>query len=121
MVGRAQPAIWMCGWSPTPGNAPRVLRALATFGAPLTDVTEADFARPGVVLQIGVPPRRIDVLTQLTALDFADAWTSREPGRFGDLAVDFVGREDFVANKRASGRPKDLLDLALLEEADPQS
>ena len=94
-----------------PENAERVMRALAAFGAPLTDVTSADFARPGVVLQIGVPPGRIDVLTDLTALQFADAWRSREPGRFGSLTVDFIGRDAFIRNKRAIGRARDLGDI----------
>lgn len=94
-----------------PENAARVMRALAAFGAPLTEVTAADFARPGVVLQIGVPPGRIDVLTELTGLEFAEAWGAREPGRFGDLTVDFLGRDDFIRNKRATGRLKDLGDI----------
>lgn len=95
----------------TPANAPRVIRALAAFGAPLTDVTEHDFARPGVVVQIGVPPGRIDILTELTGLTFAEAWPDREAGRFGELEVDFLGREAFVRNKRATGRLKDLGDI----------
>jgi len=94
-----------------PQNAERLMRALADFGAPLSDVTAADFARPGVVLQIGVPPGRIDVLTELTGLHFADAWPSREPGRFGSLTVDFLGRDDFIRNKQATGRAKDLGDI----------
>ena len=94
-----------------PENADRVMRALAGFGAPLSDVTSADFARPGVVLQIGVPPGRIDVLTELTGLEFGDAWRSRESGRFGSLTVDFLGRDDFIRNKRATGRAKDLGDI----------
>jgi len=60
----------------TPDNAPRVLRGLAAFGAPLQDVSESDFARPGAVFQIGVDPGRIDILTELTGLQFADAWTT---------------------------------------------
>lgn len=95
----------------TPANASRVIRALAAFGAPLQEVSEADFARPGIVFQIGVPPRRIDLLTELTGLTFAEAWASREAGRFGDLTVDFIGREAFIRNKRATGRAKDLGDI----------
>lgn len=94
-----------------PENAERVMRALAAFGAPLNEVTAADFARPGVVLQIGVPPGRIDVLTELTGLRFAEAWPSREQGRFGSIAVDFLGRDAFIRNKRATGRSKDLGDI----------
>lgn len=100
--------VWV---EPSPENAVRVLRALTAFGAPLTDVTRDDFARPGVVFQISLPPRRIDVLTELTGLEFTDAWASRESGRFGDLTVDFIGREAFIRNKRATGRLKDLGDI----------
>jgi hypothetical protein len=87
----------------TPENAPRIMGALAAFGAPLTEVTEQDFSRPGIVFQIGVPPGRIDVLTELTAITFAEAWPTREPGQFGDVAVDFLGRDAFIRNKRATG------------------
>jgi hypothetical protein len=99
----------------TPANAPCVLRALAAFGAPLQDVSADDFSRPGVAFQIGVPPGRIDILTELTGVTFADAWPNREAGRFGELTVDFLGRDAFVRNKRAIGRAKDLADLEGLE------
>lgn len=95
----------------TPANAARVIRALTAFGAPLHEVTEQDFARPGVVFQIGLPPGRIDIVTELTGLSFAEAWPDRDAGRFGDLAVDFIGREAFLHNKRATGRAKDLGDI----------
>jgi hypothetical protein len=87
------------------------MRALAAFGAPLKDVTEHDFAQPGVVFQIGVPPGRIDILTELTGITFAEAWPTRERGRFGEITVDFLGRDAFIRNKRATGRAKDLGDL----------
>ena len=99
----------------TPENATRVMRALAAFGAPLADLREADLARPGVTYQIGVPPGRIDILTELTALEFADAWPERARGPFGDVEVDFIGRAAFLRNKRAVGRPKDLADIQDLE------
>jgi hypothetical protein len=66
---------------PTPENSGRVMRALSIFGAPLQDISESDFARPGVVFQIGVPPARVDVLTDLTGINFAEAWPGREAGR----------------------------------------
>jgi hypothetical protein len=100
--------VWV---DPTAANAGRVIAALARFGAPLHDVAEGDFSHPGVVFQIGVPPGRIDVLTELTGVSFDEAWPGREAGRFGDLTVDFIGREAFVRNKRATGRTKDLADL----------
>jgi hypothetical protein len=95
----------------TPDNAPRIIRALSAFGAPMTDISERDFSSPGVVFQIGVPPGRIDILTELTGVTFNDAWPDREAGTFGGLTVDFLGREAFVRNKRATGRTRDLGDI----------
>lgn len=95
----------------TPQNASRVMTALGTFGAPLNEVAEDDFARPGVVFQMGVPPGRIDILTELTGIRFDEAWATRERGLFGDLAVDFIGRDAFIRNKRETGRAKDLGDV----------
>lgn len=104
--------VWV---DPTPENAGRVWSALRAFGAPLDDVSQRDFAAPGIVFQIGVPPGRIDILTQLTALSFDEAWPSRLRGPFGPIAVDFIGREAFIHNKRATGRDKDRVDAQSLE------
>jgi hypothetical protein len=95
----------------TPENASRVIRALTTFGAPLRDVSQADFSREGIVYQIGLPPGRIDLLTELTGVAFAEAWPERQRGRFGDIDVDFIGRAAFIKNKKATGRPRDLGDI----------
>jgi hypothetical protein len=96
---------------PSAENARRVMRALAAFGAPLAEITEADFTTPGVTYQIGVAPGRIDILTDLTGLSFAEAWPERVRKPFGALAVDFIGRDAFIRNKRATGRAKDLGDI----------
>lgn len=64
--------------------------------------------------QIGVPPGRIDVLTQLTGITFAEVWPERESGSFGELTVDYLGKAAFVRNKRATGRAKDLGDIEAL-------
>jgi len=98
----------------TPENAPRVMRALAEFGAPLTDVRETDFATPAIVFQMGLPPDRIDILTQLTGLTFAEAWPDRVESAFGPVPALFIGREAFIRNKRATGRSKDLGDVESL-------
>jgi len=99
----------------TPENARRVMRALAAFGAPAAQVTESDFARPGVTYQMGLPPVRIDILTELTGLTFDEAWTDRLRRPFGEVQVDYIGREAFIRNKRATGRTKDLADVEGLE------
>ena len=95
----------------TPENAARVMRALREFGAPLRGVSDADFSRPSCTYQIGIVPIRIDILTELTGLNFADAWTGRLHRPFGPIEVDYIGREAFIHNKKASGRPKDLVDI----------
>jgi hypothetical protein len=95
----------------TPENAPRVMEALSAFGAPLAEIREADFVRPGVVYQMGVPPGRIDILTELTGLTFEQAWPSRIRRPFGEIEVDFIDRTSFLRNKRATGRLKDLSDI----------
>jgi len=95
----------------TPENAPRVMAALAAFGAPLDQIEETDFAQPGVVYQVGVAPGRIDILTELTGLTFEEAWPGRVRHSFGEAQADFIGREAFLKNKRATGRAKDLGDI----------
>lgn len=98
----------------TPDNATRVLAALRAFGAPLSDLSHTDLCASDTVFQIGLPPCRIDILTGISGLTFDDAWARRIEVAIGDLCVPTIGRADFIANKKASGRPKDLLDLALL-------
>ncbi len=107
--------IWV---RPTADNAERVLQALQRFGAPLFDLTAADLTRADTVFQIGMPPARVDILSGISGVMFEDAWGRRTPVTIEDLAVNVLCRQDFIANKRAAGRTKDLLDLALLEEAD---
>ncbi|TMQ69707.1 MAG: hypothetical protein E6K81_14320 [Candidatus Eisenbacteria bacterium] len=101
----------------TPGNAARVMRALEAFGAPLQELSAADLVTPGIVYQIGVPPRRIDILTSLTGLTFDEAWRGHVTGPFGDLECPFIGRAELARNKRALGRPRDLADLEMLGES----
>ena len=103
---------------PTPENAARVLTALRAFGAPLQDLSAADLTSSETVFQIGVPPNRIDLLTSITGVSFDEAWPHRQGVPIGALTVPVLGREDLVRNKRALGRPRDLVDLASLEDAD---
>ena len=101
---------------PTTGNAGRVFRALAAFGAPLEvlNVREADFSVPDKVIQLGLPPYRIDIMTSISGVAFPEAWSGRMPGKLFEVSVAFLGRDEFIRNKRASGRPKDLADIKAL-------
>jgi hypothetical protein len=103
--------VWV---DPTPANAANIVKALEAFGAPMGQVTIDDFSRPGIVFQMGLPPVRIDVLTELSGLTFADAWPGRTQVEFGPLTVDVIGRNDFIKNKRATGRARDLSDIEAL-------
>lgn len=105
--------VWV---EPTRENADLVYKALQAFGAPLHDLTGDDLSTPGIVFQMGLPPRRIDILTQITGVEFDEAWANRTEARFGDLTVAVIGPRDLLRNKRASGRPKDLLDADTIVE-----
>jgi hypothetical protein len=107
--------VWV---EPTAANAQCIWQALAAFGAPLDAlrIGPDDFTRPDVVVQLGLPPRRVDVLTSASGLTFAAAWEDRVEATIDDLVVPFLGRASLIRNKRASGRPKDLRDLDALGE-----
>lgn len=102
----------------TPQNANRVLKALTAFGAPLQDLSEADLSQPGVVFQIGVAPIRIDLLTSIDGVEFADAWSARFETRFADQPVSVLSEAHLIRNKRAVGRTQDLADVEWLENPD---
>lgn len=100
---------------PTNTNAERVFRALVEFGAPLQGTKPSEFASQGLILQIGVPPGRIDVITSIDGLSFEEAWPDRSEGIFFGLTVPALGRSGLLRNKRAAGRPQDLADVDWLE------
>ncbi len=113
---------------PDPENAERVFRALSAVGAPLAGVEPADFAREGTIFQIGVPPNRIDLITAVDGVAFdeacaagrnrgSEAWATRVVTSYGDERAAIPSAEILLQNKRASGRPQDLVDVAALERA----
>jgi hypothetical protein len=89
---------------PTGDNAGRVPAALRAFGAPLHDLTEADLAAPRLVFQIGVAPLRIDIMTSIDGVSFAEAWPARLPTRFADQPAAVLSREH-LHQERARHRP----------------
>jgi hypothetical protein len=100
-------------------NAERTWQGLRRFGAPLAALgfSPHDFTRADQVIQIGLPPRRIDILTSISGVEFDQAWPNRVEQQVGPVTVPFIARADLVRNKRATGRPKDLADLAALGES----
>jgi len=101
---------------PQPANAGRIIQALHEFGFGSVGLTAADFELEGKVVQLGFPPVRIDIMTSITGVSWEQARSGRMKGSFGDVTVPYIGRDDFISNKRALGRKRDLADLEALGE-----
>jgi hypothetical protein len=106
--------VWV---DPDPKNAAKVLAALADFGiGSVKGLTADDFRNPEMVVMLGRPPLRIDLLTSISGCVFETAWRRRLRTRLGGQRVGVLSRTDLRANKLAAGRPKDLLDVELLAQ-----
>lgn len=104
--------IWVM---PSPENAYAVLKALQRFGAPLNNVTRADLQKDGIVFQIGIAPRRIDIITGATGLQFEKVYERSLAVNIEGIEVRIPPIDDLILNKKASGRTKDLADAEALE------
>ena len=104
--------VWV---KPSAENAGRVFEALKRFGAPLSDVTVADFTDPSLVFQMGVAPNRIDIMMGIAGLDFDSAWPNKRASTYGGIPIHVIGKDDLIGAKKASARPQDLLDLERLK------
>jgi len=106
---------------PTQQNADRVMKALRAFGAPLSDVALTDLVTPGTVIQFGVAPRRIDILTSVDGFDtWEEVLQDHLIANIDGLQVPVMGRKALIRNKSSVGRPQDLVDVAWLEsQTDP--
>lgn len=104
----------------SPENAERIIRALEIFGVGSLSFKIEDIVKPEQVIQIGYPPRRVDILNFLTGLDFEQAWEKRVIFKVGELNIPMISLADLIINKRETGRPKDISDLIELENrSDP--
>ena len=99
-----------------PDNAKAVMRAIKAFGAPLMELTERDFHKPGMVFQIGNEPQRIDIISAVDGLDYADASLRAAKMTVDGMEIKVLSLDDLIVNKRASGRPKDIADALALEK-----
>lgn len=98
-----------------PANAARMMRVIEAFGFGKTGLTAADFLRENYVIQLGVEPNRIDLLTGISGVEFKEGWQSRVAGKLGGQTVYFLNRDLLIRNKLAAGRDKDIADARLLE------
>ncbi len=97
-------------------NARNSVRSLNEFGFGSVGLTEADFEQEGKIIQLGYPPVRVVIITSITGVSWEQARSGSVEGQFGDLPVQYLGREDLIANKRALSRKKDLADLEAIGE-----
>jgi len=104
--------IWVM---PSPQNADALLRALSRFGAPLHNLTKEDLLKEGTIFQIGVAPRRIDIITTASGLQFETTYQNSIPVNIEGIEVRIPSVDDLILNKRAIGRTKDLADAEALE------
>ena len=104
--------IWV---EPSKENSRRVYRSLAAFGAPLHEIDESTFTKPGLVFQIGIVPRRIDMITSISGVAFDEAYQKRQIVEIEGLSIPILSLGDLIRNKRATGRDKDRLDAETLE------
>jgi hypothetical protein len=100
----------------SPENANRLVAVLEDFGFASLGLRAEDFLDPDVVIQLGYEPNRVDFLTKLTGVEFADVYPLRVSTKVGELDVPVIDRASLIANKRALGRPYDLEDTKALEE-----
>jgi len=104
--------IWVM---PSPDNAEAILRALRIFGSPLHNLTKKDLEVDGTVFQIGIAPRRIDIITEATGLKFEQAYKNSVLVNIDGIDVHIPSIDDLIINKKATGRTKDLADAEALE------
>jgi hypothetical protein len=102
-------------------NAQRVIKALLAFGAPLNDLTAADLSKKETIFQIGLPPVRIDIITNIDGVEFEEAWPDRLETLFGGVPAFVLSRHHLIMNKKTAGRLQDLADVQQLEAIDDRS
>ena len=102
---------------PTEENARGLLLAIADFGFPTVRLSPAQIIEPTRIIQMGIPPVQIHVMSHIDGVSWDEVWRTREMGSFGSQDVAFIGRDAYLRNKRASGRPKDLADIDALRDS----
>ena len=104
----------------TSANAEAVVRTLNDFGFGSLSLKAEDFARPDQIVQLGVKPNRIDLITSIAGVPFEEAWESRVAGAIEGRPVPFIGRNALLRNKEATGRPQDMRDVLVLRQRPPR-
>jgi len=99
---------------PDTRNAALIISALKKFGFGSLDIKRSDFEKPGFIIQLGVPPVRVDLITSLTGVSWKESFSKKVRGKYGNVPVNYIGREQLIKNKSALARKKDLADIEAL-------
>lgn len=98
-------------------NAENVIKALRKFGFGSIKLSPSDLTQKDQIIQIGYPPVRIDLMTSIDGVDWDDAFKNSLKSHYGDITINLISKEDFIKNKKATGRFKDLADIESLNES----
>jgi len=99
-------------------NSQRIYKSVSDFGAPLAEITERTFTEKGIVFQIGVAPRRIDIITHIDGVEFHNAYQDKEEVEIENMKIPFLSKSNLIKNKKSTGREKDKIDIIYLTELD---
>ncbi|MGF1671257.1 MAG: nucleotidyltransferase [Balneolaceae bacterium] len=99
-----------------PGNANKLFKTISDFGFGSLDIQTEDFLKEGLVIQLGMPPYRIDLLNQIEGVSFEQAWKNRESAKYGEQEIGVIGKQDLIINKSSTGREQDKLDARNLKK-----
>lgn len=103
---------------PTIDNADRLLLVIEEFGFPRGPLTPEKVIEPGTIIEMGVPPVQIHVMSHIDGVSWDEVWNGRATAQFGSTMTAFIGKQEYITNKRAAGRPKDIADIAALDALD---
>ena len=105
---------------PSADNSKRIWKAFEKFGAPMKGLKRDDFENGDLIVQIGRPPRRIDIITSVSELEYDSAWKNRKIVEIEGITISVLGKDDFIKNKKAVGRVQDIADVKRLESLDEE-
>jgi hypothetical protein len=102
----------------TKDNSERIYKALSQFGAPLTEINPGTFSEKGIIFQIGVAPRRIDIISHIDGVEFKEAYKNKEEIEIEAIKIPFISKQSLIKNKESTGREKDRLDVDYLKNSE---
>ncbi len=101
----------------TKENSNRIFKSLIEFGTPIKEINDTTFSEKGIIFQIGVAPRRIDIITEIDGVVFDEGYITRQEVEIENIKIPFLSKDNLIKNKQSTGREKDKLDVENLKKA----